>query len=237
MPLKDLFSRHHALRITAIYLAFATLWILASDRVVEALFGDIALLTHMQTLKGMIFVVVTALMLYLLIARAHLAPKAASANNQLTPWAPLLIFSMLAIAISLTGWYSYNALKRSLEQDVIADLTRTGNLKRTQVEAWLNERRADVIVATHESFLAREAQLFQTSVESPPLPFSRYTPGEAWHLPYPIRLLLDQPVRPERPSPNACGGRTGRAGQSSQHHPPVYPGEKTAISGFPYASG
>lgn len=157
MPLRDLFSRHHALRITAIYLAFATLWIFASDRVVEALFGDIALLTHMQTLKGMIFVVVTALMLYLLIARAHLAPKAASANNQLTPWAPLLIFSMLAIAISLTGWYSYTALKRSLEQDVIADLTRTGNLKRTQVEAWLNERRADVIVATKESFLASAA--------------------------------------------------------------------------------
>ncbi len=156
MLLKDLFSRHHALRITLIYLAFAALWILVSDRALEAFFGDVALLTHMQTLKGIVFVVITALMLYLLIARTKLTPRESSPNH-LTPWAPLLIFLMLAVAISLTGWYAYTAFKRSLEEDVIIDLTKTGNLKKTQAEAWLHERQADVTFATQGSFLAREA--------------------------------------------------------------------------------
>lgn len=55
------------LRIVLIYALFATLWILFSDHVVEYFVDNVALVTAMQTYKGLFFVVVTSLLLYGLI--------------------------------------------------------------------------------------------------------------------------------------------------------------------------
>ncbi|MEX2319837.1 MAG: GGDEF and EAL domain-containing protein [Saccharospirillum sp.] len=56
-------------RIALTYLVIALLWIAFSDRAAEALFSDSQLLNRAQTLKGGLFVLATALMLYALMHR------------------------------------------------------------------------------------------------------------------------------------------------------------------------
>jgi len=57
-----------AARIVLIYAGFATLWILISDRVAGLLFSNPATLVLVAMAKGVFFVLVTSLMLYVLIA-------------------------------------------------------------------------------------------------------------------------------------------------------------------------
>lgn len=58
-----------ARRVVLIYAAFAALWIVASDSVLEALIRDPSQWVHAQTVKGLLFVAVTALLLYVLVSR------------------------------------------------------------------------------------------------------------------------------------------------------------------------
>ncbi|MEX2501595.1 MAG: HD domain-containing phosphohydrolase [Trueperaceae bacterium] len=56
-------------RIALTYLLVAIVWILVSDRVAFALFGDAALLSKAQTGKGLAFVLGSALLIHLLVRR------------------------------------------------------------------------------------------------------------------------------------------------------------------------
>lgn len=57
------------LRIVLLYASFASLWILLSDKALELLLNDPAKITLASTLKGWVFVAVTAILLYGLIRR------------------------------------------------------------------------------------------------------------------------------------------------------------------------
>ena len=54
-------------KIAAIYALLGGLWILLSDRLLVLFVGDPVMLTRLQTLKGWFYVIITALLLYLLI--------------------------------------------------------------------------------------------------------------------------------------------------------------------------
>ena len=56
-------------RITLNYLIFGFLWILFSDRLLDLLETDDGLLTKFQTYKGVFFILVTSVFLYLLVKR------------------------------------------------------------------------------------------------------------------------------------------------------------------------
>ncbi len=58
-----------ALRVVLVYATFASLWILLSDEAVAWLFTDPATMTRVSMVKGWLFVVVTALLLFGLIQR------------------------------------------------------------------------------------------------------------------------------------------------------------------------
>lgn len=60
-------SRTLALRVMLIYLVFAVAWILLSDETVSVLFPDAHLVTHFQTIKGLAFVGVTAVLLFVIL--------------------------------------------------------------------------------------------------------------------------------------------------------------------------
>ena len=62
-------ARREILRIVALYAAFASLWIVFSDRAAGLLFAGVEDLTLVSTLKGLAFVAVTAGLLYGLIGR------------------------------------------------------------------------------------------------------------------------------------------------------------------------
>jgi PAS domain S-box-containing protein len=61
---------HHALQITGVYLAIGTLWILFSDALLNRLIEDPEAAARLQSVKGIIYVVVTALVIYGLLHRA-----------------------------------------------------------------------------------------------------------------------------------------------------------------------
>jgi PAS domain S-box-containing protein len=62
-------ERRAVLKIVLVYAAVASLWILLSDEAVELLFSDPAVIVRVSIIKGWLFVVVTALMLYALVRR------------------------------------------------------------------------------------------------------------------------------------------------------------------------
>lgn len=64
------------------YAALSALWILLSDRAVEVLFSDPALLTRVQIAKGWCFVAVTAVLLWLLVQRALARQRRAVADRE-----------------------------------------------------------------------------------------------------------------------------------------------------------
>lgn len=61
------FTNGFTYKITILYLIFGMLWILLSDKILEFLISDPALLTDIQTYKGTFYVILTALLLYLII--------------------------------------------------------------------------------------------------------------------------------------------------------------------------
>ena len=58
-----------ALKITLVYAAFASLWIILSDRIIAAWVDDIRTLTFLSSVKGLFYVTITSLMLFLMIRR------------------------------------------------------------------------------------------------------------------------------------------------------------------------
>ncbi|NLJ46401.1 MAG: hypothetical protein GX430_07555, partial [Treponema sp.] len=58
-----------AIRITLIYIAVASLWILLSDRAVSLVTDDVGSLTFYSSVKGLFYVTVTGLMLFLMIRK------------------------------------------------------------------------------------------------------------------------------------------------------------------------
>ena len=60
-----------AARIVALFLLFGTVWILVSDRAIGLFTQDIALLSTIQSFKGLLFVGLSALLLYVLVRRSE----------------------------------------------------------------------------------------------------------------------------------------------------------------------
>lgn len=58
-----------ALRIVLIYMIVGALWILLSDNILESVVSDPVVLSHMQTLKGWLYVAFTGTLLFVLIRR------------------------------------------------------------------------------------------------------------------------------------------------------------------------
>lgn len=111
-----------ALRISLIYLLFAGLWILLSDRLLEALAGSTETLSRLQTFKGATFVVVTTLMLYALIRRSVPVPTDTSTGAP-SSGVPLVIFSLLTLTIGVSGWFAHHAMQDVIPAHALHNLT------------------------------------------------------------------------------------------------------------------
>lgn len=60
-----------AVKVALIYATFAVLWILFSDMTVELLLDNAQLRALAQTYKGLMFVIITALLLLMLVLRGN----------------------------------------------------------------------------------------------------------------------------------------------------------------------
>ena len=63
---------NNALRIAVYYLIIGAIWILLSDRFVDLLSSDHAVITNLQTYKGWGFIIITSILLFFLIYRYFL---------------------------------------------------------------------------------------------------------------------------------------------------------------------
>ena len=138
--------------ISGIYAAFASLWVLLSDKLAEALFHDPHHLLVVSTLKGWLFVAVTAVMLYLLIRR-NTEPKAQTGMPLPAPsrWPWVLL-------VLVVGGLTLLAAQAVIKQHERAEgvrLDAIAEFKTRQVSDWIAERMADVQFLAGSDDIAR----------------------------------------------------------------------------------
>lgn len=145
-------SSVNAARIALLYLLFASLWIFASDYLLNPAANDPALLIWISQTKGILFVVVTAFLLYLLL-RANSVPDA---GGEPVPRLRNLVgvFLCLALTVVLVGYVVVQMQAPRIQSSAQADLAAIAGLKTGQIEAWLNERQADAeVLAESTNFI------------------------------------------------------------------------------------
>lgn len=140
------------------YMVFAALWIFLSDGLLMALMDDPALLGRLSVLKGVLFVVTTGGLLYLLLKSRRgsgLAPETLADGPGLLPRSLRAVaFIPLFLGVPLIG-IGVITLQRPLqEKEVYADLRGVADLKAAQIEHWLKEREGDARVLAEDAGFA-----------------------------------------------------------------------------------
>ena len=136
------------LALSMLYAAFGMLWILLSDRLLQAVSGDLSALYALAQGKGVAFVLLTSGLIYLVAAHRRPAPTAAagtaalplSAVGPLGPVGLMSIFALPGAAIvvaSLLG-YAHSASRDHAEH--LAQLRREAQLKAGLVHGWTERR-------------------------------------------------------------------------------------------------
>jgi PAS domain S-box-containing protein len=167
-----------------IYALVASAWIYVSDKVIELYTANPQQLSRLQTYKGWVFVVITALLLYVLINKvvvtAVLSPPALKSSNPPqaqrelplpSPWhgigTPIVIFLLLASAIGGVGYLAYDLQRSSLQQDKQADLLAIADNKANEIARWLNERRKNAELIAHDPLLSLEIKRWLSNEAAP----------------------------------------------------------------------
>ncbi len=148
--------RRTAMRISLIYVAFASVWIVFSDRVLQWMLPDSESITELQSYKGAAFVLITGVLLYQLIKRRPrelVAEKIDAEPRQ--KFFPLLVFTVLGLTIGASGWLAFSAMRDSIRHEAQQLLAANGKLKAKQIEGWLNERVTDLVFDATDSETAR----------------------------------------------------------------------------------
>ena len=149
---------HSRLKIVLAYAAFATLWIFGSDRLLTQFVHDPVLLGWIGTAKGLIFVAVTSLLLYLLL-RVWGGSADARDRAVVPVRAGGLIgaFFGLSLIVPLLGYGVLHLYGPQLRANAFADLSAITALKVDQIESWLAQRQASAEVLARDHALAESA--------------------------------------------------------------------------------
>jgi PAS domain S-box-containing protein len=141
LPANARATRKAAARVAAIYLIFAAVWIFASDRLLEFAVLDPAWLARIGTVKGMVFVTVTTLLLYLLLRTRGAAGEDEKASLPVSkPRHLIAAFIALALVVPLLGYAVIRLESQRIRDAAFSDLNAIADLKTSQIESWLHER-------------------------------------------------------------------------------------------------
>jgi PAS domain S-box-containing protein len=150
-------SRGRTATLTVVlgYAAFGALWILVSDRIVVLLLNDPAMIVVAGTLKGWLFVGITALLLYrLLQSRPGDAGAAADSPTNEPPTSlrlPLALAATVVVAVTATAVVHGFGEHRETETIRLQTIT---DLKTRQIADWLAERQGDTRFLNSSRLLA-----------------------------------------------------------------------------------
>jgi len=137
--------------LTALYAICAGLWIMFSDGLVARWFSDPIELALASTVKGWLFVVVTALLLMMVLTRRAqpatplATPPAAGLDSgprrRGRPWRLIGAFLLVSLTLSGAVGLAFFYLAQSLRQHEVQHLSAVAELKKGEIERWLEERR------------------------------------------------------------------------------------------------
>ncbi|WP_429235910.1 PAS domain-containing protein [Aeromonas salmonicida] len=132
-------TRAHVLNIVLTYAAVASLWILLSDKAVEWLFSTPSQFALASTIKGWLFILITALMLYTMLRRRIDMPVVTRqfSRRQLLP---LILIN--GLILGLTGMAIAQSLSHTQDKE-IARIEAIADLKSKQITEWLKARERD----------------------------------------------------------------------------------------------
>ncbi|MGS3139834.1 PAS domain S-box protein [Aeromonas sanarellii] len=129
-------TRAHVLNVVLTYAAVASLWILLSDKAVEWLFSTPAQFALASTIKGWLFILITALMLYAMLRRRTdqaLVPPGVTGRQ----WLPFVLLNGLILALTGMAIAQNIELTRGKE---VARLEAIADLKSRRITEWLDNR-------------------------------------------------------------------------------------------------
>jgi len=136
-------GRAGAARVTILYALLGGLWLFASDPILEALATEPAQLSSLQTGKGWLLVLASALLLYLLLRNAGTGPgqlpgrpDSPAAAPPASPKIPILDFTLLTLAIAAASVLLFTHQKRSQLEEKKNELAAIVRLKVAQVSSW-----------------------------------------------------------------------------------------------------
>ena len=142
-------------KATLIYFALATAWILGSGHLLEFSTQDQTLRAQLEIAKGMLFVLFTSGLLYILLNMwGYQAEIAASRRELGRPYKTVrvaLLFASLVLTIPLLGLVISKHYEPMVEERVYDNLRAIAKLKAGQIENWLNERHADAVTISDSS--------------------------------------------------------------------------------------
>ena len=133
-------TRAHVLNVVLTSAAVASLWILLSDKAVEWLFSTPAQFALASTIKGWLFILITALMLYTMLRR-RINQSTASPRLSGRQWLPILLLNSLILALTAMAIAQNIGLTRDKE---VARLETIADLKSRRITEWLGNREQDL---------------------------------------------------------------------------------------------
>lgn len=144
-----------------IYLVLASLWILYSDTVTQQVFIEPEMLVLASYIKGWVFVVVTAGLLYLFLKlwgeKLALSALHQEIEGHFFPVRHMYLTMMtLLFLVPLTTGVFYVLQKTAIERDVYEDLQAIAQSKAAQINLWLAEREGEaMMLRASDGFVSR----------------------------------------------------------------------------------
>ncbi|MCX8087581.1 MAG: ATP-binding protein [Rhodocyclaceae bacterium] len=162
---------HALLRFVALYALGATLWIVFSDLLVDRLLPTTLDKLSINILKGLLFVVVTALLLFRLLAHflAEMKPEDAEKIGASTTAPPTLLRQQRISLLLITLAFVLLALiagGQSLKQHRLRageTLTTVAQIKADQIGDWIDERLGDAAAVSASPFLNEQLRRWRNS--------------------------------------------------------------------------
>ena len=168
-PTDHLSVRVRAIKLATFYAILAFLWIYASDALITQFTSDPALLSRLQTLKGIFFIAITSLLFYYVV-RDSLTPgffaqPAASTDagepvSSMRPslLVPLIVFLLLALTIASGGYLVFDRYVASAQSAVATQMETVAMLKKGQIEEWLDGQRNNARTMTDNPLFVRRVE-------------------------------------------------------------------------------
>lgn len=148
--------------VTLLYAVLATLWIVVSDHFLTITVADPVLMGRIELAKGLAFVAVTSLLLYLLLRMRDTTDTQGATGQPMGVRRLLLIFAALALMVPLIGFAIARLYGPQIEREAYANLNAIARLKVEQIENWMGERYGDsAVLAGDDAFAARVGQFAQ----------------------------------------------------------------------------